>query len=329
MAKTLVEFRAEKGLYLKDVAAAINVSEEELSKVETLNGIPDYIAEKLIVTYNLPEDYFVGEKIEAQIKPVKNLKLYFFNTSLTWYVVFTLLMAIPVAIFSILTPTIMGMFGFAISNIVRDVIDLFVDIFTVVATIVYCNIFAKHIMNRTGLSGDIYKYRYLYCAIPSGATAVVSVVSSFITTWAYKQSIADESKFYMIPIATGINLVFSVISIVLVALVMASLLNTAIMDDAIRKAKRHKTMAIVVTISSILAYALTIYVNILEGYPIDYAIIRRIFVYGICIAVAWLVCFAKDEDKKKENLAFIILPLISIVDSLIFGILEFVWFLIV
>ena len=33
MAKTLIQFRAEKGLYLKDVAEAIDISEEELSKI--------------------------------------------------------------------------------------------------------------------------------------------------------------------------------------------------------------------------------------------------------------------------------------------------------
>ena len=80
MAKTLVEFRAEKGLYLKDVAEAINVPEEELSKIEALNGTPEYIAEKLIVAYNLPENYFSGEKSEQPIKPIKNLKSYFFKT---------------------------------------------------------------------------------------------------------------------------------------------------------------------------------------------------------------------------------------------------------
>ena len=79
MAKTLIDFRAEKGLYLKDVANAIDISEEELTKIETLNGIPDYIAEKLIVAYNLPEDYFAGEKAEQPIKPIKNLKSYFFK----------------------------------------------------------------------------------------------------------------------------------------------------------------------------------------------------------------------------------------------------------
>lgn len=322
MAKTLIDFRAEKGLYLKDVAETIDISEEELSKIETLNGIPDYIAEKLIVAYNLPEDYFSGEKVEEPIKPIKNLKSYFFKTSLTWFVVFTLILSIPISIFSILTPTLMGTLGFTISNIVRELIDLFTDVFTVAATIIYCNIFAKHIMKKTGLSGDIYKYRYLYGVIPSGVIAALSIVQSLITTWGYKESIADESKYYMIPITTGIGLVISVISMALVALIMASLLNTAIMDDATRKAKRHKTMAIIVTISSVLAYALTIYANTLEEYPTYNAIIRRIFVYGIYIVIAWLVYFAKDNNKNKESFAFEILPIISIVDTLLFNIIS-------
>ena len=80
--------------------------------------------------------------------------------------------------------------------------------------------------------------------------------------------------------------------------------------------------AIIVTISSVLAYALTIYANTLEEYPTYNAIIRRIFVYGIYIVIAWLVYFAKDNNKNKESFAFEILPIISIVDTLLFNIIS-------
>ena len=323
MAKTLIDFRAEKGLYLKDVAETIDISEEELTKIETLNGIPDYIEEKLIVAYNLPEDYFAEEIEVNPVKPIKNLKAYFFKVSLGWYLVFSFVLCIPMWIEMILNPIIyMNVGTIGVSNIFQEIFGFISDVFTVVATIVYCNMFAKHIMKKTGLSGDIYKYRYLYEVIPSGAIAALSIIQSLITTWGYKESIADESKYYMIPITTGIGLVISVISMALVALIMASLLNTAIMDDATRKAKRHKTMAIIVTISSVLAYALTIYANTLEEYPTYNAIIRRIFVYGIYIVIAWLVYFAKDNNKNKESFAFEILPIISIVDTLLFNIIS-------
>lgn len=51
MGKTLGEFRAERGLYLKDVAEKIGVSEEELQAVEDSYLVPDEIAEKLVVAY--------------------------------------------------------------------------------------------------------------------------------------------------------------------------------------------------------------------------------------------------------------------------------------
>lgn len=321
MAKKLIDFRAEKGLYLKEVAETIGVTEEELSKAEASGNTPDYITQKLIVAYNLPEDYFAGESVANPVVPIKNLKAYFFKASLGWHLAFALVLCIPMWIEMILNPIIymnVGIIG--ASNIFQEIFGFISDIFTVVATIVYCQLFAKHIMKKTGLSGDIYKFRYLYEVIPSGAIAVVSIFSGLITTITYKATLADESKIYLIPIGHTITLVISLISMVLVAVVTASLLNTAIIEDATLKAKRHKTMAIIVTISSVLAFALTIFANTLEEFPRYDTIIRRIFVYGIYIAVAWLVYFTKDYNKNKESFAFEILPIISIVDILLFDV---------
>lgn len=322
MAKTLIEFRAEKGLYLKDVAEKIGVTEEELANVEKLNGVPDYIVEKLSVAYNLPENYFLGEKVEQSTKPIKSLKSYFFKTSLLWYFVFTLILSVPVAIVTYITPFLTNLFGLTVTSFVRNGLDFLADIITVGATIVYCNMFAKHIMKKTGLSGDIYKYRYLYEVIPSGAVAAISILTALISTMTLKEALADESKVYLMQIGYVFSLIVSLILMVIAAFVMASLLNTAVMDDEILKAKRHKTMAIIVTVSSVLAYILTIYANNLEPFPTYDAIIRRIFVYGIYIAVAWLVYLAKDNNKTKISFAFEILPIISIVDILLFDLIS-------
>lgn len=321
MAKTLVEFRAEKGLYLKDVAEAINVPEEELSKIEALNGTPEYIAEKLIVAYNLPENYFSGEKSEQPIKPIKNLKSYFFKTSLIWYFVLGLVLAIPMSIVTSITPIMAVFLEGSIADIVGNVLGFVVDVVTVVVTIMYCKMFANNIMKKTGLKGDIYKYRYLYDVIPAGAVAVVSIFSGLVVTVFFNEAMADESRMNMVWVGYGINLVISLISMILVALVMASLLNTAVMDDEAAKAKRHKTMAMIVTISSVLAFALTIFANTLEEVPRYDTIVRRLFVYGVYIATAWLVALAKEKDTSKEKLAFTILPLISIVDGAVSGFL--------
>ena len=67
MGKTLGEFRAERGLYLKDVAEKIGVSEEELQAVEDSYLVPDEIAEKLVVAYNLPENNFAKPIYKSKI----------------------------------------------------------------------------------------------------------------------------------------------------------------------------------------------------------------------------------------------------------------------
>lgn len=323
MAKTLIDFRAEKGLYLKDVAETIGITEEEFSKAESSGSIPDYITQKLIVAYNLPEDYFAEKTEVKSVVPIKNLKSYFFKVSLVAFFLLSIVVSVPMWIDGIITPIIhMNANTIGALNIYKEIYGIISDVFTVVAIFVYCHLFAKHIMKKTGLSGDIYKYRYLYEVIPSGVVASVSIISSLITTLAFKETLADESKVYLMPLGYGVTFVVSLISMVIVALVMASLLNTAIMDDENLKAKRHKIMAIIVTVSSVLAYVLTIYANTLEPYPTYNAIIRRIFVYGIYIAVAWLVYLSKDNSKTKKSFAFEILPIISIVDTLLFDVIS-------
>lgn len=58
MGKTLGEFRAENGLYLKDISEKIGVSEDELQSIEDSNLVPYEIAERLVVAYNLSEKNF-------------------------------------------------------------------------------------------------------------------------------------------------------------------------------------------------------------------------------------------------------------------------------
>ena len=58
MAKTLVDFRAEQGLYLKDLAAILEISEDELRTIEESGTVPAEIGQRLILHYAWPEDYF-------------------------------------------------------------------------------------------------------------------------------------------------------------------------------------------------------------------------------------------------------------------------------
>lgn len=345
LSNRIYELRTQKGLSQKELGAILGVSNKAVSKWETGTAIPKtetliklaevfgISTEELInivckgeesqstnmqdekdgpVEMNL-EQLNVG--VEKTDKPIKNLKAYFFKTSLIWYIILVLILSAPVSISAFITPILSGLSG----TMMRDVLDILVDVITVVINIMYCNMFAKYIIKKTELNGDIFKYRYLYYVIPSGVVAGISILSGLVTTLAYTTIIDDATKSFLLPVAGGINIVLSVVSVVLVALVMASLLNTAIVSDAERKIKTHKIMAVIVTVSCVLALALTIFANTLEMYPIYDTIIRRIFIYGVYIAIAWLVCFVKNDDQKKGEIVFTILPLISILDSLVYG----------
>ena len=81
-------------------------------------------------------------------------------------------------------------------------------------------------------------------------------------------------------------------------------------------------MAIIVTISSVLAFALTIVSMFVEENPtVVLTIIRGVLVYGLYIAVAWRIYLTKDEEPQKEFVAFTLLPLSCIVDSIVFEII--------
>lgn len=346
LSNRIYELRTQKGLSQKELGAILGVSNKAVSKWETGTAIPKtetliklaevfgISTEELLNTVckgdesqlehiqnekDVPHEITLGQanvRVEETNKSIKNLKAYFFKTSLIWYIILVLILSAPVSISAFITPNLSGLSG----TVMRDALDILVDVVTVVINIMYCNMFAKYIMKKTGLNGDIFKYRYLYYVIPSGVVAGISILSGLVTTLAYTIIIDDATKSFLLPVAGGINIVLSVISIVLVPIVMTSLLNTAIMSDAERKTKTHKTIAVIVTISCVFALALTIFANTLEMYPIYDTIIRRIFIYGVYIAIAWLVCFVKNDDKKKGEIVFTILPLISILDSLVYGI---------
>ena len=340
LSNRIYELRTQKGLSQKELGAILGVSNKAVSKWETGTAIPKtetliklaevfgISTEELINTACKGEENRIQNENEApEITPEqvnegieitnksKNMKVYFFKTSLIWYIILSLILSAPISINAFITPHLSGLSG----TVMRDVLDILVDVITVVINIIYCNIFAKYIMKKTGLSGDIFKYRYLYYVIPSGVVAGISILSGLVTTLTYTIIIDDATKSFLFPVAGGINIVLSVIPIVLVPIVMTNLLNTAIMSDAEQKTKTHKTMAIIVTISCVFALVLTIFANTLEMYPIYDTIIRRIFIYGVYISIAWLVCFVKNDDKKKGEIVFTILPLISILDSLVYG----------
>ena len=316
MAKTLIDFRAEKGLYLKDVSETTGIPEEELRAIEESGTVPPEIAEILINDYHLTDTYFTVEEI-GKLTP-ENPTRYFLKISIVFYVLSALAAGVPMLVTFvelILKPFIPSLNDFPITySLIYTVLS---SVWAIVISILGYILFANYILKHTTFKGDIKKHQFLHHSIPSGVIAFISMATACITTFSSKSADINNS-FLLWQLINGI---ISWIAIGLAIAIHVKLLNTAIENDISKKQKTFKTFAIIVTISSVLAFALTIISQILLQDFNIFVIIRRIFVYGFYIAIAWAVALTNPDDEKQNKIAFTILPLISICQSFVFTVI--------
>lgn len=323
MAKTLVDFRAEQGLYLKDLAAILEISEDELRTIEASGTVPAEIGQRLILHYALPEDYFsLPAYNHVRVAPLKktpqNPIKYFLKVTIVYYLLSALASSVPM--FASYIELFVGIFNPNSNFSIMDspIYTAFSSIWSIAVSIFGCILFADHILKNTTFIGDVKKYQFLHYSIPSGMIAFISMFTAFITTHTFDPVTGINGTYFL---WQGFNFVVSLISMALVVAIHVKLLNAAIEEDREKKQKTLKTFAIIVTVSSILAFVLTLVSQILLQDFRILIIIRRIFVYGLYIAVAWAVALTDPNDEKKCKLAYTILPLVSIFQPIIFTII--------
>ncbi len=323
MAKTLIDFRAEYGLYLKDIAEKTGIPEEELMAVEQSGTVPPHIASILINDYYLPDTYFSEIVISSKVQPKSPMK-YFFGVSLVYSILSGIVAAIPMYVGMMITLIVSlasrGETDFSVTG--SPIFTIFYSIWTSAVSIISCIIFANFILKRTNFTGDIKKYQFLHYVIPSGVIAAISMGSTYMTEFAFRMS-STENVTTVLGIE-AIGLIFSLAVTLISVYISALLLKTAIEENCEKKFKTLKTLAIIVTVSSVIAYLLTILSY--EIFDYDYSdyfvLIRRIFIYGLYIAVAWAVALTKTDDEKKNKVVFTVLPLISILHSVVFTVIS-------
>lgn len=314
--KTLSEFRAENGLYLKDVAEKIGVSENELQLIEDSNLVPSEIAEKLVVAYNLPTNDFAKPIFKSKTVTKKH----FLKISALYQIILGFIGAIPIAIGSILVA--FGTFFdsdalFEASTWTNDIYYLLSPIVITVGSI----LLGKHLTEKTGYFGDFNRYKFLYAAVPSAAASVISAFSWFIIGLSadYLRENPDGISGVMCNIAMGTSeLIFSLIATVVVIIVLAMLMNNVIEQNPEKRRKTFRTIAIIVTVSCLLAYILDAITSYITWGGLDvFSPIKDFLFYGVDIAIVWLVYSIKESNPKKEKWAFKILPIISIWEIII------------
>lgn len=319
MAKTLTDFRAEKGLYLKDLATALEMTEDELRAIEESGTVPVELGQRIIAQYALPADYF-AEPVKIPKKTNSKRKLpYLFGTSLVWFFITSLVLALPTQVLTIFGSLVAVSSFLSTDNPFMDMLnhpdfEVFNDIYSVVIVILAGVLFARYILKNTHYVGDVKKYQFLYYILPASTMTFLNSIWGTVILKMY-----DNMTPSAIFISGIISIAVSVIMCLLFAFVCSMLINAAIEEDESKKKSILTKIAIATTVSSLIS--LVVYFLNSQSTELVYIVIN-ILSFALTIAIAWLVAFIKPKNKAIEKIIYTILPLISICDTLIFTIAE-------
>lgn len=327
MAKTLIDFRAEKGLYLKDVATALEMSEDELRAVEKSGALPEELGQRIISHYALPADYFAEPMKQEKVKiitvkktPAKPVN-YFFGVSLVWGLITGAIAAIPSYISMIATTlfssAIAGMGVFEI--LASTPFTLFSNYFPTIITIFSGIFLAKYILNNTTYTGDIKKYQFLYPILPDATLLFLSMITGLVYELIMSKildgSLDASSPSYLLTAMSGagFSFVVSVVVMLVSAFVCAKLLDAAITEDEVKKSKFLRTLAIIVTASVVVNTVVYVIRSITAEDFHLVQMLQNILGYVLTVVLAWAVALVKTENKKLELAVYTILPIVAII----------------
>lgn len=332
MAKTLTDFRAEKGLYLKDLAVALGMTEDELRTVEESGAVPEELGQRIIAQYALPADYF-AEPIKIEIKTVKKTPakpmLYFTLVSFVAMLIADLIAELPTFLHS-MARMFISFFSVTSNNEIElgdpsPLWDIFDSAFNSAVIVLFSILFVNFIANHTAFEGKLKKYRFLYYIWPFAAAGFALDIAGLVSTAVLPN--AQNAVDPMISTYTTLALtsIVSIISLgisILAAYLCARLLNAAALGDESKQAKELRLLAIFVTASTIVSLVVFIVrMVMLKDFSLS-SITTSLLSKMITVAVIWIAATVKPKNEKQEKVIFTVLPIIAICDSVVYTIIN-------
>lgn len=309
MGKTLGEFRAENGLYLKDISEKIGVSEDELQSIEDSNLVPYEIAERLVVAYNLPENNFA----KPIFKSKKVTKKHFLKISAIYEIIIGFASAIPMFVGSFLTSLGIVLDFDALSEASSWTNDIYYFVSPII-TIAGCILLSKYLTEKTGYIGDFKKYRFLYAVVPNAAAVAVTALGNSVTrilVYSFRDK-PDKFSTTELAITSGaVSLFFSLIGTIIIIAVLAQLMGITIEQSAEKRRASFKKISILVTVSALLTFVINAVTEYIVSPTYIFSFHSDVLPHALNIAIVWLVYSITESNPKKEKWAFKILPIIS------------------
>ena len=317
LSNRIYELRTQKGLSQKELGAILGVSNKAVSKWETGTAIPKTeTLIKLAEVFEISTEELLGfvckdENIKDRIaynktsKTPKEINKYFLKISIVFNMILIISAMLPMVVVAII-----DFFAFPF-----DALYITLILGMSIMTFAYIKL-GKYLTEKSGLVGDFNKHSFLYYVVPNSAVAFISAIS---TTFLYLENNHTISYFA----GKGMSTLASFIATVLSIIVMVALMNTSIEKDFEKRRKTLKTIAIIVTVSSFAGYILDGFIDYMDfGYFNGITPFEDFFCLCIDIAVVWFVYSFKESKPKREKIAFVILPIISMWGPIILKIFD-------
>lgn len=286
--KTLYDFRAENGIWRREVAEKTGINEEILEKVEQQYDVPEEIAEKVVEAYNLSPDYFTfdPEAKELRYTPEKPFA-YFLNVVIIWQILIVLLYML------ITFPTTMaGM----LQSAGEGVFQLLEDVCKVVITAFSGVYLSSYIIKKTSYGKEISQYDFIYPYLPAQITVCIGIISK-LTPMAFSNNMTA---------LVVLSSVISIGSLVLQGIATAYLLKSRVENDE-KTVKRVSFLAIGSWVIYIAFYAIIAITSKTELSPFKVVMFALEFV--LLLAVIFGLLVGSKKIPKLNKLWYEFLPI--------------------
>lgn len=293
--KTLYAFRAENGIWREELSKKIGVDELTLKEIEDAPEVPQEIAEKVIVAYDLAEDYFTVDPKDKRYKP-KNPFKYFLKVAIVWELLIGLIFGI------VMFPTTLAtLFGSGDTGLF-EVLETLCKAVVIAFSGVYLT---SYIVRKTVYGKQITQYDYIYPYLPAQITLCLTILVNFAPV-----ILANKISNEIVLMAIGYAIGF--IGLIIQGVLTAVLLNSRVEEDEKKRAKTVKKLSVVAILSSAIYALFGVAISMLSE-----SAIAPLKLASLCLELGFLilVVFGLVVGQKKlpkfNKIWFTVLPLMA------------------
>ena len=295
--KTLYVFRAENGIWRNELSKKIGIDEQTLKQIEDAPEVPQEIAEKVVVAYGLPEDYFTVDPNakDKRYKP-KNPFKYFLKVSLIWELLIALIFAV------VMFPTTMaGALGSG-DNPLFDLLETICKALIIAFSGVYLT---SHIVKKTVYGKQITQYDYIYPYLPAQIVISLKIIVELVPA-----IFSQKTDNVILPIIIGA--VYGVVALVIQGVFTAVLLKSRVEEDEKKRTKTVKKLAVLAIISTAIYTLFVISASMVSSGAIaTLQLITLCLELVLLILVSFGIIIGEKRYPKLNKLWFVALPLVA------------------